>query len=362
MLVLSLVGGGQAVAADPGPYTKRALEVTEYTQKTFWNSGTGLYARSSKDRKPDFMWPNGVMFSALVGASRHEANIYRPVMLKFFTAMDTYWDSKAKVPGYEPAPTPGDGNDKYYDDNAWMVITFLEAHEVTRDPSFLARADETLKFVLSGWDKQNGGGIWWHERHKDGSMNTCVNAPAAVACQRLARFRAGESSRQLNDQSRQLVDWTVKELQAKDGLFYDRKFVATGKVDKGKLTYNSALMIRAILGLYRFTEKQEHLDEARRIAKASDWFVNNKTGAYRDHIKWSHLMIEADLELYRATKEDYLIQRAKKSTDYYYDSWKAKRPADMMSNASLARILWLFADTETEAGRVFWEAADRVAK
>ena len=65
---------------------------------------------------------------------------------------------KSKIPGYEPAPTRGNGNDKYYDDNAWLVITFLEAYETTRDPRYLTRADETLKFVLSGWDEKGGGG------------------------------------------------------------------------------------------------------------------------------------------------------------------------------------------------------------
>jgi uncharacterized protein YyaL (SSP411 family) len=178
----------------------------------------------------------------------------------------------------------------------------------------------------------------------------------------LAKFRAGQASSQLNDQSQKLVDWTVKALQAEDGLFEDRKIVATGEVKKGKLTYNSALMIRAILGLYRVTGKKEHLDEARRIAKAGDRFLDKKTGAYRDHVKWAHLMVEADLELYRATKEDYLVQRARKNADFYYDTWKAQRPGDMMSNGSIARVLWLLADTETEAGRAFWEAADKLGK
>jgi DUF1680 family protein len=151
-------------------------------------------------------------------------------------------------------------------------------------------------------------------------------------------------------------------LQADDGLFEDRIVVASGEVKRGKLTYNSALMLRAQLGLYRATAKKEYLEQAQRIAKAAGWFLDKKTGDYRDAVRYGHFMIEADLELYRTTKEEYLLKRAKKNVDAYYENWKAKPPDDMISNAAIARVLWLMAETETDAGRAFWQRADQVAK
>jgi uncharacterized protein YyaL (SSP411 family) len=238
------------------------------------------------------------------------------------------------------------------------VITFLEAYESNRDPRYLTRADETLRFVLSGWDEESGGGIWWHQRHKDGTKNACSNGPAAVGCLRLAKFRAGDAPA-LVDQAREIVAWTVGALQAEDGLFDDRKVVASGEVKRGKLTYNSALMLRALLGLYRATGKEESLEQARRIAKAADWFLDRKTGVYRDAVRYAHFMVEADLELYRTTNEDYLLERAKKNVDALYENWEAKPPDDMISNAAIARVLWLMAETETDAGRAFWQGADK---
>ena len=47
-------------------------------------------------------------------------------------------------------------------------------------------------------------------------------------------------------------------------------------------------------------------------------------------------MVEADLELYRTTKEEYLLERAKKNVDAFYERWKAKPPDDMISNAAIA--------------------------
>jgi hypothetical protein len=358
-LILTITYATQA--ADPSPYARRAGEVTEHIQGNFYDPQTGVYFKSMTVRKPDYVWLQSVMLSNLVAAARIEPGAYEPRLKNYFTALDAYWDAKVKIPGYEAAPTRGNGNDKYYDDNAWMVIAFLEAYETNHDPRYLARADETLKFVLSGWDEEIGGGIWWHQGHKDGTKNACSNGPSAVGCLRLAKFREGDAA-SLVDRARKIVAWTVGALQAEDGLFDDRKVVASGEVKRGKLTYNSALMLRAMLGLYRATGEREYLEQARRIGKAADWFLDGKTGVYRDAVRYAHFMIEADLELYRATNEGFLLERAKKNVDALYEKWKAKPPEDMISNAAIARVLWLMAETETDAGRAFWQRADQVGR
>ena len=178
---------------------------------------------------------------------------------------------------------------------------------------------------------------------------------------RLARWRTPEKAKPLTDMGLKIVNWTVANLQMEEGLFADSKGL-TGELNKARLTYNSALMIRAFAGLYRVTEKKEYLTEAQRIAKAADGFLRRETGVYRDPVKWAHLMVEADLELYRITKEEYLMNRARKNADAYYETWKSNRPTDLISNASIARVLWLMADTETEAGRAFWAASDRAVR
>lgn len=350
--------GAEAASA----YGAAAREVTAFIQTHFWNVRTGFYAHSLKDRSPEFMWGNGVMFSALVGAARHESAAWAPVRDRFFRTLDAYWDPRARVPGYEPSPTRGGGHDKYYDDNAWMVLTFLEAHEQTRDPRYLSRAEQSLAFVLSGWDEERGGGIWWHEEHKGGSKNTCANAPAAVGCLRLAKFKQGADRRALLDRARRIVVWTTRTLQAENGLFADNISVTNGVVHRVQLTYNAALMLRAFLGLWRWEGRPEDLAEAKRIALAADRFVSRRTGGYRDSVKWSHLMVEADLELFRATGEPYLLERARKNADGHYAAWKRRPPDELIDHASIARLLWLLADTETPAGRLFWQTSDRVPR
>lgn len=358
-IALTLCFAGFNQAAVPCEYARQAREVTDHIDKHFFDSRSGVYFKSLSIRKPDYVWLQGVMVSNLVAAARAEPKEYGPKLDAYFTALDAYWDAKVAIPGYEAAPTRGNGNDKYYDDNAWLVIAYLEAYASNRDPRYLTRADETLRFVLSGWDDQCGGGIWWHQLHKDGTKNVCANGPAAVGCLRLAQYRQEEAAT-LVEFAAKIVSWTTDALQADDGLFDDRKVVATGEIKRGKLTYNTALMLRANLGLYRATGEAKYLDEARRIGKAADWFLDGKAGVYRDAVRYSHFMIEADLELYRATGEDYLLDRARKNVQALYDRWKANPPEDMISNAAIARVLWLLAESETDAGRAFWKDVEKV--
>ena len=352
-------------AADPTPiaphlrnYNAAAHDVMNHIQEVFYLPKDGLYARSLSDRHPDFMWGNGIMFSALLGAARNDPQTYAPLVPRFFQAMNRYWDTKAPIPSYEPAPTNGNGHDKYYDDNAWMVLACLEAYDMTHDPRYSSRAQQTLTFVLSGWDDTLGGGIWWHEKHKSDSKNTCANAPAAVGCLWMAAYLPPEKAKASIDMARKIVDWTETTFEEKDGLYADSVSAATGKMNRDRLTYNTALMIRAFLGLANALHDTTYLEKADRAAAASDWFLDPHTHAYRDPAKWSHLLVEADLEMYRATKQEYLLKRAMDNADYEYAMWKQHPSDELIDNASVARTLWLMADVQSETGRAFWVHVD----
>ncbi|MFT3785175.1 MAG: glycoside hydrolase family 76 protein [Tepidisphaeraceae bacterium] len=339
-------------------YVAAGREVTDFIRENYLLPKSGLYAHSTTERKPDFMWGDGIWCSALVGAARYDRVRYGPPLSKFFVAMDAHWDHLATIPGYEPAPTRGNGNDKYYDDNAWMVLTFVEAFEVTHEQRYLKRAEETLKFVLSGWDDVGGGGIWWHERHEGDSKNTCSNAPSALACLKVAAHKQGAERQALVDQAIRIVEWTRKNFETKDGLYGDNINLKTGHVARFQLTYNTALMIRSFLALHRATGEAAWLDAAKRSAKASDWFTGEH-GAYRDELKWSHLLVEADVELYRFTKEPYLLDRARRNAEYEYHLFQTRRPKELINIASIARTMWLLADTQSSVGQAFWEKVDR---
>ena len=363
IVLAAAAAAGATAPSSPAVDAKRAAEVQRSVQQRFWDDRRHLYVGESGKAGPVEMWGAGVAFSALDGAARADPATYRPILSAYFASLDRYWDRKQKLGGYEPLPTDGDGDDKYYDDNEWMAITFAEAYVITGSPAVLARTRQTTDFVLSGWDDQLGGGIWWHEKHKGGGKNTCANGPGAVACLRMAQLLPSASDdAHYRTAAVHIVDWTRAHLQNKDGLFGDNVVVDTGKVNHAALTYNTALMIRAELLLWRQTNTAAYKAEAEREAKAADGFVSKKTGGYRDAVKWSHLQVEADLDVARATADkalaDHCRRRARAAVDADYAAWQAKPSDHLIDVAALARELWLLNDADTPAGQAFWRRMD----
>lgn len=361
-MVFVFLTAALALAARPAEadYREWAEEASAFVQRAFWDERAGLY-RPAAPAAPralpyDFMWGNGVQFSHLAAAARHEPEQYRPVLKAFFGGLDRYWDAAAPVPGYDAYFSSPTSDDKYYDDNAWMVLALVEAYETTGERAYLDRAEAALRFVLSGWDERLGGGIYWRQDRK--SKNTCSNGPAAAAALAVARHRGRA---EYVAWARRIVEWTSDTLQAPDGLFWDN-WSLTGQVERTKWTYNTALMLRSDLWLYRATREKPYLAEAKRLASVSAReFVNPGTGAFRDDAKFSHLLVEALLDLYRETREPYLLESARRNVEFlhahvrdpadggYWNAWKIlpERREErklLIANAAAARLIWVMAD------------------
>ena len=70
-----------APAAEPNRYATHAREVTEYIQKTFFDPRSGVYLKSLRLRKPDYVWLQSVMFSNLVAAARSDPRHTAPAWI-----------------------------------------------------------------------------------------------------------------------------------------------------------------------------------------------------------------------------------------------------------------------------------------
>lgn len=301
------------------------------------------------------MWGNGVAFSMLVSAAELDPKRYQPTLALFFSGLEGYWDRWAARPGYDAYLSSPGNSDKYYDDNAWMVLSFVEAYTLTKDQRYLDRAVSALRFVLSGWDDKLGGGIYWREDKK--SKNTCSNGPSAMAALAVAQY---VNTTYFTDWARRIVVWTQQTLQDTDGLYEDN-CALDGKRERTKWTYNTALMLRANLGLWKATGEKRYLTEAQRLAVASERvFVNPETGAFRDDALFSHLLCEAFLELHATTHEPYLKKRAEACGAFcwktlrdpkdggHWTEWKlvARRSEarkTLIANAATARLYGLLA-------------------
>ena len=261
---------------------------TEYGLPARCIYADALYIGKKRQKDPAFMWGCGVQLTALIAAARIDKPTYLPLVRRYISGLDVYWSKADPVPGYDVLPGPK-SPDRYYDDIEWVALALVEAYELTGDTSNLERAEQTFKFVMSGEDKQLGGGLFWHEQEKK-SKNTCSNGPAVVAALRL--YEVTHKAEYL-DTARRLYVWTNAHLQDSDGLYWDNVKL-DGQVEKTKFTYNTALMLRADALFYGITREKKYLDEAERVAKAAEahWF-RKETGAIADSGMFAHHLCEA---------------------------------------------------------------------
>ena len=300
------------------------------------------------------MWSAGVALSALNAAARVDPDHYRPRLRAFIDALNAYWTNANGIGGYDVLPGPKP-NDRFYDDNAWIVLALAEAYEIMQRPGDLARAEATYKFVLSGEDSQLGGGIFWHEPDRT-TKNTCVSAPAAVGALRL--YGLTNKPAYLED-ARRLYRWTCAHLQGADGLFAD-KVNREGQVDQNRFSYNSGLMLRAASLLYKTTGEAAYLSDAQRIAHAAEarWVVKD-TGGIRDTGRFAHLLLEGFLALHAVDHDPhwldldhralfFLHSQVLDADGHYDEHWNRKTTASravipLLDEASVARAYWVAA-------------------
>jgi rhamnogalacturonyl hydrolase YesR len=270
-------------------FKPQGLEAMAALKREFAVSGIPGYAEATVDGKPNgvlFNWGVGVLMSAMNAAARHDPE-WKKELRRFVEATRSYWNPVGPTPGYDVLPVPKDA-DRYYDDNAWMVMALVEASEVLDDPKPLEYARQALAFVLSGEDDHLGGGIYWREKEKK-SKNTCSNGPTVAAC--LAVYEKTKDAKLL-ESAKRIYAWTKNNLQdPSDGLMWD-SLSLDGNRDETKWSYNTALMVRSAAELARITGENQYLEDAERMAKASEvrWLVD---GRLADYGRFAHLLLES---------------------------------------------------------------------
>jgi len=279
LIALAVLGGAGETFAD------RGLATLARVRKEF-RLPNGLYAEAFHKREPAFNWGVGVLISAMAAAAAKDP-AWRKELRAYVEATRVYWNPAGPVAGYDVLPMLKDV-DRYYDDNAWMVLALVEASEVLAEPKFLTYAGEALTYVLSGKDGKLGGGIYWRESAKE-SKNTCSNGPSAAAC--LAVYEKTRDPKLLAE-AKSLYAWTKRWLQdPADSLFWDAMKL-DGTIEWTKWSYNTALMLRSAATLARLTGEEVYQQDADAMAAASEkrWLED---GRLKDEGKFAFLLLDS---------------------------------------------------------------------
>ncbi|MCX6237633.1 MAG: glycoside hydrolase family 127 protein [Bacteroidia bacterium] len=232
------------------------------------NKATYLAGRDTlSGRRVAYLWPTSGVFSGVNALLKTTANKQYRQMLEtdIMPGLEQYFDSLRKPACYQSYITSAGKADRFYDDNVWLALDFYESYLLTNKAEYLKKSVKTWQFVLSGWDEQLEGGIYWCEQKKH-SKNTCSNAPASVLAFKL--FEATKDSAYFNRGLR-IYNWTKANLQdSTDYLYFDNKNLS-GKISHAKYTYNSGQMLQAAAMIYKLTGNKAYLDEAQHIAKSA---------------------------------------------------------------------------------------------
>lgn len=272
-----------------------------------------------------YLWPTSGMFSALnailktTGDKKYESMIHSLIL----PGLECYFDSLRTPACYQSYLTESGKSDRFYDDNLWLGLDFLDLYEQTNDKSYLASAQNIWNFIESGCDSILGGGIYWCEQKKE-SKNTCSNAPAAVLALKLYSLT---KERHFFDIGQKLYHWTKKNLQDPSDFLYFDNMSLDGNINKTKFQYNTGQMLQAAVLLYSLTEDSTYLEEAQRLASACDQyffeeFVSENGESFKaiknGNVWFVAIMLRGFEELYKVDRNPVYLNNFKKTLQYMW--------------------------------------------
>lgn len=272
-----------------------------------------------------YLWPFSGSLSAYVtlleksSSKKVKATIDQQVL----KGLGQYYDTRSPA-AYSSYITSADLSDRFYDDNIWLGIDFVDLYLLTKQKAYLNKAKDIWTFIESGMDNKLGGGIYWVEQNKN-SKNTCSNAPGTVYLLKL--YQATKEQNYLSE-AKNLYKWTKEILMdPKDNLYWDN-IAISGNVDKAKYAYNTGQMIQAASLLYQITDDKKYLADAQASAKAAyNYFFDHSMGLSYPVLKKTDnwfiaVMLRGFVELYHIDNNKEYIQAFQSNLDF---AWKNMR-------------------------------------
>lgn len=283
----------------------RCYRITSGTAAGLFNEN---YPKGSGDGAASFLWP----YDGLVaGVSTLHKLGYEVGYKDMVDRFEAYYRQRGvlNVGGYGSS-TDGKngGGDRFFDDNSIIGIELVEAYELLKDPKYLERCAQIVKFYKAGIDNTMGRALWWCESNINQPGNDSSNKPACAngfATWFLMRYYevCPEAEKaEVLALAKDLYQWLYDNLRDPgDNLYWNSKG-ADGSINTTKWTYNSGAMIAGGVRLYEATGDSRYLNEAKATAKSSyDYYVRSRNGiplCYPTNDPWFTIqMIKSYVEL-----------------------------------------------------------------
>ncbi len=313
--------------------------------------GTYLYSEKTSSGYPAYAWPMGVQIKALIHAGRIKA---AENLLNDFH--NNYYTTRNGIGGYTAGYKESTNANRYYDDNAWIVMDLMELYAANQQDFYLERAKLILNMCMSG--ESPLGGIMFNEREWDPASGddylrwrTCATAPTAYA-------------------NLQLYEVTKEETYLENAirLYEFMKQPGNWGIGPGYRGYENAVIMRVALMLHKITGEQKYLDDTYQLAYSMETqYIAWDTRRLNETGQWGgHDMTDAYVQLYEFDKNPrwlnivahyliYIHDNAKNEKGFYTEEWtgiydpKKDNREELLYQASPASSFMKLAQTPVEA-------------
>lgn len=225
----------------------------------------------------------------------------------------------------------------FNDDIMWLVIALTRAYIYTGEKKYLDTAVFNFNKTFERAKSDDlGGGLFW--RVENESKNTCVNCPAAVAAQFLAKATGDDS---YYEKAHYCIDWAVRMMFEPDtGKVYDC-INMDGKVSKWSSTYNQGTFIGSCMMYYDKTGDEKYLGYA---TSAADYVMNEMYhGGVMDNEEPGN-----DLPGFKGILARYIRRFAAATGKSEYLEWLRKNADACWANRNSKGIMWTQLAHKTE--------------
>ena len=318
MLAYGATVSSAGAQVDLGTLQSWGFEVYEEIDQTLRVPGTRLFAQSASlsgeqfggINQRAFVWPASTQFRVFNTLAQIEPTTYTPILRQFSDQLHAaYWNA-----GYRSGA--GGGN-RFYDDNAHLVVALAEAYRLTNDPVYLDRAIDTYSFVLEGEDSAAGGGIYF-QQFNDYSKDAISTLQGARGAAML--YQATGQQSYLDDATR-LLDWANSHIQQSNGLFYQGFIISTNMPGGVNLVNSAGDGISANLEIYDATGDEDYLTEAQRIATETlTRYFDSATGRLNPEGYWAFELVDALNNLYLHDRNPLWLSKVNTAMAWLHDN------------------------------------------
>lgn len=246
----ALLVAAAIAAPQPSPspsYQKRAALAVKALQ-SWYNKRTGLYRTTG--------WWNSA--NAITTLADYEKAVGTTKFNHVFK--NTFKAAQKTSPGFI---------NRYYDDEGWWALAWIDVYDRTHDPRYLQMSESIFNNMAGGWSNTCSGGIWWSKDRK--YKNAIANELFLSVAAHLARRAATPSSRDA------YLAWANREWQwfSHTGMINPHHLINDGldancrNNGKTTWTYNQGVVLGGLAELYQASHNRALLTTANQIASAA---------------------------------------------------------------------------------------------